>query len=62
MKVWYKSKRFWTNITLVVGCVGSIVMGEKSLEGVLPELVGSLYAIINLVLASVSDKPLGWRQ
>jgi len=59
-KTWYKSKRFWTNASLILACVGSVVMGEKTIQGILPELIGSLYAIINLVLATTSEKPLGW--
>ena len=61
-KIWFKSKRFWSNLILIIGAIGFLFTGEKSWDTVLPELVVAVVGIVNIVLASFSSetKPIGW--
>ena len=62
VKVFYRSKRFWSNIVLIVGAIGFLFTGEKTWDAILPELVVAIVAITNIVLASLPSetKVLGW--
>jgi len=59
-KVFYRSKIFWQNLTLIVGGVGSLFTGEMTIEQVLPKLAVAILGIVGLIARWNTDEKLGF--
>ena len=59
-----KSKRFWSSLVLILGGVGALFTGEKTLEHILPEMVVAGIGLINILIAfwggEEHNQPLGF--
>ena len=54
MKTIWKSKRFWTGLTTVLGCIALIATGEKNFADAIPETIVAVIAFIQTVVALTS--------
>ena len=55
MKKWYLSKTLWVNVVALVAIIAQSVTGKDVLD---PGIQGSILAIINLILRTVTKQPL----
>lgn len=62
MKLFYHSKLFWTNVSVVVLSVGSLFTGEETLETALPKLILAGLGILGVVFRWNTSQILGFRE
>jgi len=58
MKTIWKSKRFWTGLTTVLGCIALIATGEKNFADAIPETIVAVIAFIQTIIALTSSSSL----
>ena len=59
-KQFWKSKKFWTGLVVLVSGIGALFTGEKTFEQVLPEIVVTVFGIIQTFLAFKEGDPVAF--
>jgi len=54
----FKSKRFWSGIVALITGVSFIIIGDKTLEQVLPELVLTVFSLVQMIIAITSGQEI----
>ena len=62
MKIFYKSKLFWTNLSVFILALGSMFTSEATIETVLPKLIVALLGILGIIFRWDTNQPLGFKQ
>jgi len=54
----FKSKRFWSGIVALITGVSFIIIGDKTFEQVLPELVLTVFSLVQMIIAITSGQEI----
>jgi len=55
----WKSKLFWQNLVLFVGGLGSLFVGEMTLEQALPKVAVAILGVVGVMFRWNTTQPLG---
>lgn len=57
-KQWYNSKRLWAGVLSFLTGITLILTGEKTLNEMLPELVMTLFGLVQTIIGLMSGDPV----
>ena len=57
-KQWYNSKRLWAVVLSFLTGITLILTGEKTLNEMLPELVMTLFGLVQTIIGLMSGDPV----